>query len=160
MHIHDEPVCTPYTEGMSGSEDPPSVDGEALLDGIGPALSRLRRRVPATRKELSRNLVLNVVAEAAGEITVGAVARELGIDQSVASRMITDCIGHGYLRRAASQEDGRRTVLHLTADGESLRRRFAAEQRRAFEHITHDWSVEERLQFARLLLRYVEACDR
>jgi DNA-binding MarR family transcriptional regulator len=127
---------------------------DALLDQIGPALSRLRRRTPATGRDLSRNLVLNVVADAPGELTVGGLAAEMGVVQPVASRAVAACIADGLLRRAASQADGRRTVLELTERGEAERTRFAAGQRAAFEEITADWTAEERRQFARLLVRY------
>jgi hypothetical protein len=126
---------------------------DALLDGIGPAFSRLRRHAPAGRKDFSRNLVLNVVADGTVEMTVGAVAE----DPSVASRMVSDCIDQGYLRRAASQTDGRRTVLEITSEGQALRDEFARRQREAFERITADWEQSDRLQFARLLLKYTEA---
>jgi DNA-binding MarR family transcriptional regulator len=131
----------------SSAEDP-------LLDQIGPALSRLRRRTPATGRDVSRNLVLNVVADAPGEMTVGGLAAEMGVAQPVASRTVAACIADGLLRRAASQADGRRTVLELTERGEAERTRFATEQRAAFEDITAAWSPEERTQFARLLVRY------
>ncbi|MEV0528847.1 MarR family winged helix-turn-helix transcriptional regulator [Streptomyces sp. NPDC050439] len=127
---------------------------DLALDQIGPALSRLRRRAPASSKDLSRNLVLNVIADAPGETTVGGLAAEMGVAQPVASRTVAACIADGLLRRAASQSDGRRTVLELTEHGEAERNRFAAEQRRAFEEITAAWSPEERIQFARLLARY------
>ncbi|MEV6757134.1 MarR family winged helix-turn-helix transcriptional regulator [Streptomyces sp. NPDC051214] len=127
---------------------------DLALDQIGPALSRLRRRAPASSKDLSRNLVLNVIADAPGETTVGGLAAEMGVAQPVASRTVAACIADGLLRRAASQSDGRRTVLELTEHGEAERNRFAAEQRRAFEEITATWSPEERIQFARLLARY------
>ena len=132
-------------------------DKDTLLDGIGPAFSRLRRHAPVGRKDFSRNLVLNVVADGTGEMTVGAVAEELKVDPSVASRMVSDCIEQGYLLRAASQTDGRRTVLEVTPEGQALRDQFASQQREAFEHITADWPDTERLQFARLLLKYTEA---
>ncbi|MBQ1117085.1 MarR family winged helix-turn-helix transcriptional regulator [Streptomyces anulatus] len=130
----------------------PSED--LALDQIGPALSRLRRRAPASSKDLSRNLVLNVIADAPGEMTVGGLAAEMGVAQPVASRTVSACIADGLLRRTASQSDGRRTVLELTEHGEAERNRFAAEQRKAFEEITVTWSPEERIQFARLLARY------
>ncbi|MCO5970729.1 MarR family winged helix-turn-helix transcriptional regulator [Actinoallomurus soli] len=138
---------------MTSGTDP---EDEAILDGIGPAFSRLRRRVPTSRRDGSRNLILNIVSAGDGEMTVGGVAEELGVDQSVASRMVSDCIAAGYLLRTASQEDGRRTVLEITPEGAAARDGFAKAQRKAFEQITGDWPVEERLQFARLLLRYVE----
>ncbi|WP_447035504.1 MarR family winged helix-turn-helix transcriptional regulator [Streptomyces sp. DSM 118878] len=127
---------------------------DLALDQIGPALSRLRRRAPASSKDLSRNLVLNVIADAPGEMTVGGLAAEMGVAQPVASRTVAACITDGLLRRSASQSDGRRTVLELTEHGEAERNRFAAEQRKAFEEITATWPPEERIQFARLLARY------
>jgi DNA-binding MarR family transcriptional regulator len=133
---------------VSGSAEDP------LLDQIGPALSRLRRRTPASSRDVSRNLVLNVVADAPGEMTVGGLAAEMGVAQPVASRTVAACIADGLLRRAASQADGRRTVLELTERGEAERTRFTTDQRAAFEDITAAWSPEERTQFARLLVRY------
>jgi DNA-binding MarR family transcriptional regulator len=135
-------------EEVSGSAEDP------LLDQIGPALSRLRRRTPASSRDVSRNLVLNVVADAPGEMTVGGLAAEMGVAQPVASRTVAACIADGLLRRAASQADGRRTVLELTERGEAERTRFTTDQRAAFEDITAAWSPEERTQFARLLVRY------
>ncbi|MFI0509839.1 DNA-binding MarR family transcriptional regulator [Streptomyces canus] len=139
---------------MSSASFSEQSSDDLVLDQIGPALSRLRRRAPASGKDLSRNLVLNVIADAPGETTVGGLAAEMGVAQPVASRTVAACIADGLLRRAASQEDGRRTVLELTEHGEAERDRFAAEQRRAFEAITAAWSPEERIQFARLLARY------
>jgi DNA-binding MarR family transcriptional regulator len=132
--------------------EPPAAD--PLLDQIGPALSRLRRRVPASGKDLSRNLVLNVIADAPDEMTVGGLAAEMGVTQPVASRTVAACIADGLLRRAASQADGRRTVLELTERGEAERGRFAAEQRAAFEDITAAWTPADQARFARLLVRY------
>ncbi|WP_306458941.1 MarR family winged helix-turn-helix transcriptional regulator [Streptomyces sp. 1331.2] len=77
----------------------------------------------------------------------------------MASRMVSDCISAGYLIRAASQQDGRRTVLHLSPEGRELMARFRRHQRSAFEYVTADWTERERLDFARLLLKYVDSQD-
>ncbi|MEU5876342.1 MarR family winged helix-turn-helix transcriptional regulator [Spirillospora sp. NPDC047279] len=140
---------------------------DELLDAVGPAFSKLRRTAlleveePFSAKDLSRTLVLNLVLEHARdsdrEITVGGVAGLLGVDPSVASRMVSDNIKAGYLVRAASQEDGRRSVLRLSAEGEALMERFRRHQRSAFEYITADWPEGERLEFARLMLKYVDS---
>ncbi|WP_327235991.1 MarR family winged helix-turn-helix transcriptional regulator [Streptomyces sp. NBC_01317] len=137
---------------------------DALLDAVGAAFARLRRRTalvdvdpPVTRKDMARNQVINVVDEADGEMTVGGVAYQLTVDSSVASRMVSDCITAGLLVRAASQSDGRRTVLLLTPEGIALRDRFSSQHRQAFEHITRDWPQAKRLEFARLLVDYAEA---
>ncbi|MFD5416741.1 MarR family winged helix-turn-helix transcriptional regulator [Streptomyces sp. NPDC127069] len=139
---------------------------EELLNAVGPAFGKLRRSSllevenPISQKDLGRTLVLNVVLEIAQddtEVTVGAVASHLGVDPSVASRMVSDCISAGYLVRAASQRDGRRTVLHLSPEGEELMARFRRHQRSAYEHITADWSERDRLELARLMVKYVAA---
>ncbi|GAA1309931.1 MarR family winged helix-turn-helix transcriptional regulator [Saccharothrix xinjiangensis] len=143
------------------SRDAPGAD---LLDLVGPAFARLRRRTaqvpvdpPVERKDLNRNLVLNVIDEAEGEISVGEVADVLGIDPSVASRMVADCISRGYVLRLPSQVDGRRAVLELTEAGLGLRDRFRSQQRQAFEHITRDWPEAERRELARLIIKYVDS---
>ncbi|MFE9787641.1 MarR family winged helix-turn-helix transcriptional regulator [Nocardia salmonicida] len=133
---------------------PEPGNGSSLLDQVGPALSRLRRRTSGGRGDLTRNLVLNVIADAAAEMTVGGIAIEMGVTQPVASRTIAACITDGLLRRAASQTDGRRTVLELTDTGEAERYRFACEQRQTFEEITAEWDLAEQTQFAQLLIRY------
>ncbi|MEU6238353.1 MarR family winged helix-turn-helix transcriptional regulator [Kitasatospora sp. NPDC047058] len=145
------------------------MTADELLDAVGPAFGRLRRSSllevedPISQKDLTRTLVLRIVQDAeredAGEVTVGAVAQHLGVDPSVASRMVSDCIAAGYLVRAASQRDGRRTVLHLGPDGRELMARFTRHQRAAFESITVDWTEHERLEFARLMLKYVDSQD-
>ncbi|MFD9004804.1 MarR family winged helix-turn-helix transcriptional regulator [Streptomyces sp. NPDC059582] len=138
-----------------------------LLDAVGPAFSRLRRsaalnvekKVP--RKDLTRTLVLNIVQDgperAGQEITVGVVGERLAVDPSVASRMVSDCISSGYLVRAASQRDGRRIILQLTDEGEKMLAGFRRHQRSAYERITRDWPDEERLEFARLLIKYTDS---
>ncbi|MFC7640510.1 MarR family winged helix-turn-helix transcriptional regulator [Streptosporangium lutulentum] len=138
---------------------------DELLDAVGSAFSKLRRTSllevenPISAKDLSRTLVLNIVLEhtqdSGKEITVGAVAEFLAVDPSVASRMVTDNIKASYLIRAASQQDGRRTVLQLSPEGAELMARFRRHQRSAFEYITADWSDHDRLEFARLMLKYV-----
>ncbi len=140
---------------------------DELLDAVGPAFGKLRRSSllevenPISQKDLSRTLVLNIVLEAeqgdAREVTVGAVAEYLGVDPSVASRMVSDSISAGYLIRAASQQDGRRTILHLSSEGRDLMARFRRHQRAAFEFVTADWTERERLEFARLMVKYVAA---
>lgn len=150
----------------SGAVDERAHDDERdqVLDAVGAAFARLRRRTamvnvdpPATRKDMSRNQVINIVDEADGEITVGGVAEQLAVDPSVASRMVTECINDGYLIRKASQRDGRRTVLELSEEGTKLRDRFRSQHRQAFIKITHDWPEPKRLTFARLLIEYADA---
>jgi DNA-binding MarR family transcriptional regulator len=151
---------------METSTRSPQVASD-LLDAVGPAFSRLRRtqalnvEKQLSRKDMTRTLVLNIVQDGpeheGQEITVGVVGERLAVDPSVASRMVSDCITAGYLIRAASQRDGRRTILQLTPEGHDMLARFRSHQRAAFERITQDWPQEERLEFARLLIKYVDS---
>ncbi len=155
------------TSSRSRDDRASADDDDAVLDSVGATLGRLRRRThlikvepPVERKDLPWNLVINIVDEADGQTTVGGVAEQLGIDPSAASRTVSELISQGFLERLASQRDGRRTVLRLTPAGVALRDRYRRQHRQAFEHITRDWPAEERLQFARLLRRYVDSADK
>lgn len=112
---------------------------------------------PVSRKDRSRSIVLSIVDEADGEITVGGVAEQLAVDPSVASRLVSECIKDGLLVRKASQQDGRGSVLELSAAGLELRDRIASRQRQAFEKITQDWPEAKRLAFAQMLIDYADA---
>lgn len=132
-----------------------------LLDEVGVAFSQLRRRTRrrggSDHRDLARNLVVNLVDEFGGQLSVGGLADELGADPSAGSRMVSDCIGAGLVRRVAHQRDGRRIVLELTSAGREQRDRFRQQQREAYEQITANWEPAERVELARLLLKYVDA---
>lgn len=146
-------------------------DSFSLLDAAGQALFRFGRffskhpmrdyMMQRTGKavEISRILVAEAVAagpeEPDQEITVGIVASRLGIDPSTASRLVMETINAGYLSRTASQTDGRRLRLELTANGRELVTQAHQYQRGIFEEVTHEWSEQERQEFARLLVKFV-----
>ncbi len=52
---------------------------------------------PMERKDLSRNLVINIVDEADGQATVGSVAEQLGVDPFAASRVVSELISPGFV---------------------------------------------------------------
>ena len=55
--------------------------------------------------------------DAGQETMVSTIADRLGIDPSRASRLVSDLIGLGYLKRGVSQQDARRTIVELTEKG-------------------------------------------
>lgn len=79
-------------------------------------------------------------------------AEILGLDSSVASRMVSDNLEAGYLLRAASRQDGLRTVPELSPEGVALMERFREHQRDAYDYITADWEPGEAVEFTRLML--------
>jgi DNA-binding MarR family transcriptional regulator len=91
------------------------------------------------------------------EVTVGDVAERLGIDPSRASRVVTAAIKSGYVRRLASQADGRRICLELTPDGHRIVDQAHRQRQTLYSNLMDDWSQHDRTEFARLLTRFAEA---
>ena len=98
--------------------------------------------------------VVDALAEGA-EATVGGVAERLAVDPSRASRLVAAAVDAGHVRRVASQDDGRRSELALTASGRKLFQRVRDRRQRWFSEAMADWTAEERATFARLLDRFV-----
>jgi DNA-binding MarR family transcriptional regulator len=90
----------------------------------------------------------------AEEPTVGLLAEELAVDPSRASRIASDLVERGYLARAVSQADGRRSVLELTPKADAL---FAAFHRAKWQRsmrMYQGWSTADIVAFARLFAKY------
>ncbi|MGW0006768.1 MarR family winged helix-turn-helix transcriptional regulator [Nocardia grenadensis] len=147
---------------MSGSSTP--ADG-------GPALFRLvrfwsrrwiQRAAGGQGAELGNAQHVQVVeavagaAEAPAEATITAVAHQLGLDHSGASRMVRDATTAGYLARRESDLDRRRTALHLTPAGTRLLADAHNWQRQVFDRLTGDWSPADRRRFAGYLQRLAD----
>lgn len=161
---------------MEGSEARPVAGDPTALDDAGRALFRLGRMFDRQRVrkvlagdsersvELSRIFAVQAVeaglAESGGEVTVGAVAERLGVDQSTASRLIAETIREGYIARAPSETDGRRIRLELTEAGRKLAGDARRYQRSVFEDLTRDWPAHEREEFARLLAKFADSAAR
>lgn len=90
----------------------------------------------------------------AAEPTVGLLAEEMQVDASRASRIAADLVDRGLVMRAASQEDGRRSVLVPTAEGRALLEAFLRAKWQRTMRLFRDWPEEDVLAFARLLKRY------
>ncbi|MFI6512500.1 MarR family winged helix-turn-helix transcriptional regulator [Streptosporangium sp. NPDC050855] len=88
-------------------------------------------------------------------VGVRDVAEALGVDRSVASRMVADAVAAGLVRRGTLEGDARHADLVLTASGRELLAAARRWQDEAFDTFTEDWSAEEREIFATLLVRFV-----
>ena len=88
------------------------------------------------------------------ETTVGLVATRLGIDPSRASRLVADLIRLGYLRRAASQTDARRTIVVLTGTGAATVAKVRRYKFLIMGAFLQGWTAEEIATFLPLLERF------
>ena len=88
------------------------------------------------------------------EATVGLLAEEMNVDPSRASRIAADLVDRGYLARAASQIDGRRSILTLTEAAKALFEAFRDLKWQKTMALFKEWPEQDILDFARLFARY------
>jgi DNA-binding MarR family transcriptional regulator len=152
-------------------DDGRSVEDQRALDAVERGMVRLRRGMARQRlgkaaiseHDLPVDVQVLQVADVIDEgpdrpgeeMSVGLVASRLGVDASRGSRIVAEAVKAGYVRRVASQEDGRRIHLELTGAGRDLVEAARRTRRKAFAAAMKDWTDEERREFARLLTRFV-----
>jgi DNA-binding MarR family transcriptional regulator len=148
---------------------------DEALDAVERSMVRLRRGM--SRQRLGKaairdhNLpvdvqvlhVVDVVDEGPDrpgeEMSVGLVAARLGVDASRGSRIVAEAVKSGYVRRVASQEDGRRIHLELTDAGRSVVEATRQTRQEHFAKAMSTWTEAERTEFARLLSRFVHTYE-
>jgi MarR family transcriptional regulator, organic hydroperoxide resistance regulator len=86
--------------------------------------------------------------------TVNAVAHEIGIDQSGASRLVKNATTAGYLATQAS-EDGRRRQSTVTSSGHEMLEQAHHWQERVFDRLTEDWSESQRRDFQQAMIHLI-----
>ncbi|MFJ2033423.1 MarR family winged helix-turn-helix transcriptional regulator [Streptosporangium sp. NPDC087985] len=91
------------------------------------------------------------------EVTVGAVAEQLDVDPSTASRLVNDAIGAGFVEREESEVDARRARLVLSERGHRVLEVVIHHRRIYLDGLIADWDEADREVFARLLTRFAEA---
>lgn len=92
-------------------------------------------------------------------IGVREIALALDVDQPRASKLVSAAVEAGLVRREADQADGRRTLLKHTEQGAEVIRRASAAREAAMAAAMHDWSDDERADFARLLTRFMRGLE-
>lgn len=107
--------------------------------------------------EISHLDVLGLVRRLSGkqEVTIGAVAEQMRIDHSRASRIVAELVRRGEVRREASQEDARRTIVTLTAEGRALLEQMHDVKHELLSQALADWPEEDVATFARLYDRFM-----
>jgi len=88
------------------------------------------------------------------ETMVSTVATRLGIDPSRASRLVSDLIAQGFVARAVSQQDARRTVVTLTPAGEAIVESVRTIKYMVMGEFLSDWTEEEIATFLPLFERF------
>lgn len=94
---------------------------------------------------------VNSVIERKEPATINAVAHELGLDQSGASRLISGAAVAGYLILVAAASDGRRREVLITSAGRAALEYAHSWQEQVFNEMTVGWSQKRRDEFQRAM---------
>lgn len=100
-------------------------------------------------------LVLVRRLAATQEVTIGALAEQMRIDHSRASRIVAELVKRGQLRRDVSQQDARRTIVTLTETGAAILSKMHEVKRETLTQALSDWSEQDVADFARLYDRFM-----
>jgi DNA-binding MarR family transcriptional regulator len=93
----------------------------ALLDVSRVLMGITLRAVAAAPVALTvpqHRVLLTIAAD--GPRRVGALADDLGVNQSNASRIVDRLVGQGLVHRTRDREDGRASLVALTPDGHGV----------------------------------------
>jgi DNA-binding MarR family transcriptional regulator len=111
------------------ADDNPAIAGQML----GARLRRLSERIDREAEQIYESLGIQfeqrwygVLARLAAEgpLSVGELAGQLGISHAAISQTRAALMAAGVVVASADQADGRRRILSLTTEGESLVRRL------------------------------------
>lgn len=91
-----------------------------------------------------------------GEATVNAIAREIGIDQSGASRLVKSAVTAGYLELRLPRADGRRREVSITPAGIAMLGDAHKWQERIFATLTEHWTSRQRDDFRQAMVSLLE----
>jgi DNA-binding MarR family transcriptional regulator len=94
---------------------------------------------------------VNALVDRDEPATVNAVAHELGIDQSGASRLVKSAADAGYLTMAKGASDGRRREVSITAAGQAALEHAHGWQEQVFDDLTAGWTRQRRDDFQRAM---------
>jgi len=92
-----------------------------------------------------------------GPLRASAMSTVFDIDKGAISRQVQHLVDLGLVDRTPDPDDGRATLISVSADGASRFTDVVAHRRKWFDERLGDWSAEEILAFAGTLSRYNEA---
>ncbi|MEI7055788.1 MarR family transcriptional regulator [Nocardioides sp. CCNWLW239] len=145
--------------------DAPRVESLIRLEAeVGVLMRRAKRAMRIRGRMLHPDLppggymVLTWVAEH-GPLRASALVDGLGIDKGAVSRMVQAIVDLGLLERHPDPEDGRASLVSLTAEAREGLDRVARERRVRFSDRLSDWSPDDIDRLSAMLSRYNEALE-
>ncbi len=118
------------------------------------AYSRQAKAVGAVVTRAGYALLRSV--DDAGELTMGALARQCSMDPAAAARQVRSLEDDGYVTRTPDPADGRVSVVRLTDAGRAVYRRIVAVRHEQMTEVLADWPHDDRIALAALVDRLVD----
>jgi DNA-binding MarR family transcriptional regulator len=136
-----------------------------IEDEVGVLVRRLRRVIGERAREVheslhpSAYLLLTYVADR-GPLRASAIVEHFAMDKAAVSRQVQLLMDLGLVDRTPDPEDGRATLLSVSADGRSRLADVAAHRRKLLDERLGDWDAQELADFAGDLARYNATLER
>jgi DNA-binding MarR family transcriptional regulator len=136
----------------------PVVDVADTFVGLMRSFQRAKARYLAAAEhdvEWSSQMVLRLLAHE-GPMRAGAIAGCLQSDPSTISRQVATMVKEGLLERRADAEDGRASILALTAKADAVIAEHERLRRSHFAEMLSDWDEGDLSRFATMLRRFTQ----
>lgn len=164
MTATDKAAEAGQVEAGRGDDDPRDESLTRLESEIGVLMWRAKRAMKVRGRMLHPDLppggylMLTWLAER-GPVRASALVDGLGIDKGAVSRMVQSMIDLDLLERHPDPEDGRASLVSVTAGAREGLDRVARERRVRFDDRLADWSPGEINRLSAMLARYNEALE-
>lgn len=131
---------------------------------LGVLIRRVRRvigdRARAVHPDLQpATYLLLTHLDEAGPLRASALVDATGVDKGAISRQVQQLVDLGLLTRTQDPDDGRATLLEVTADAHTRLGQVQRERRRRFDRRLGEWSEADLADFATRLADYNAALD-
>jgi DNA-binding MarR family transcriptional regulator len=133
----------------------------AQAERVSAALTGLHRQSASVASQLAKfgvdktSFVLLGNLSANGPMRSSALAEAVFADPSTISRQVAALVRDGLVERQADPEDGRASLLAVTAKGTEVIERNCRRRNAAVAGMLADWSPEDRERFVELFERFV-----
>jgi DNA-binding MarR family transcriptional regulator len=151
----------PSSKPARGTHDPTQVEGAQT---VPQALGRLRVALDDAYLRASRRHRLTpqqaeLLCAALRPAPVGSLARELRCDQSNVTRLVDRASDRGLIRRRTDREDGRVTIIELSAKGRKKAEAFIATLEAQLTGLLANWPEDRKYEVAVTLNEISTALD-
>ena len=131
---------------------------------LGVLIRRVRRVVGDRARAVHPDLqpatyLLLTHLDESGPLRASALVDATGVDKGAISRQVQQLVDLGLLTRTQDPDDGRATLLEVTADAHTRLGQVQRERRRRFDRRLGEWSQADLADFATRLADYNAALD-